>query len=91
MAQATLTLKATTQKMVSSAAMPLARIYRADLMFDVRRVHVMKSTDTMDAQYKSIHAEKYLQVFVNKELFVEAYPIKGKADCHKGLDTFVRE
>ena len=45
----------------------------------------------MDARCKSIHAEKYLQVFGNKEFFVEAYPIKRKANCHEGLETFVRE
>ena len=51
----------------------------------------MMSTDTMDARFNSIHAEKYLQVFGNKEFFVEAYPIKQKADCHEGLDKFVRD
>ena len=91
MAQATLTLKATTQKLVRSAVMPLARRYGADHMFDVRRVHGMMSTYTMDARCNSIHAEKYLQVFGNKEFLVEAYPIKQKADCHKGIETFVRE
>ena len=50
LAQATLTLKSTTQKLVRSAVMPLARRYRADHMFDVRRVHGMMSTDTMDTQ-----------------------------------------
>ena len=60
-------------------------------MFDVRRVHGMMSKDTMDARCNSIHAEKYLQVFGNKEFFVEAYPIKQKADCHEGLETFVRK
>ena len=49
------------------------------------------STDTMDSRCKSIHAEKYLQVFVNKEFFVEAYPIKWEADCNEVLYTFVRE
>ena len=91
LAQATLTLKATTQKLVRSAVVPLARRYRADRMFYVRQVHSMMSTDTMDARCNSIHAEKYLQVFGNKEFFVEDYPIKRKADCHKGLETFFRE
>ena len=91
LAQATLILKATTQKVVRSAVMPLARRYLSYCMFDVRRVHGMMSTDTMDARCNSIHAKNYLQVFGNKELFVEAYPIKQKAGCHKGLETFVRE
>ena len=60
-------------------------------MFYVSRVHGMMSTDTMDSRYNSIHAEKYLQLFSNNELFVEAYPIKRKADCHEGLNTFIHE
>ena len=71
--------------------MPLGRRYQADRMFGVRLVNGMMSTDTMDALCNSIYAEKYLQVFGNKELFVEAYPIKWKADCHEGLETFVRK
>ena len=51
----------------------------------------MLSTETMDARCNSIHAYKYLQLFGNKEFFVEAYSIKRKADCHEGLDTFVCE
>jgi hypothetical protein len=90
LAQATLTLKATTQKLVRSALMPLARRYWADRMFDVPRVHGMMSTDTMDARCKSIHEEQYLQVFGNKKFFVKAYPIKKKLDCHEGLDEFIR-
>ena len=50
LAQAALTLKATTQKLTRSALMPLARRYRADRMFDVRRIHGTMSTDTMDAR-----------------------------------------
>ena len=89
LAQATLALKATTQKLLRSAVMTLARRYQSDCMFDLRRVNGMMSTYTMDAQCKSIHAEKYLQVFGNKYIFVESYPIKRNANCHKGLETFV--
>ena len=49
------------------------------------------STNTMDARCQSIHNEKYYQVFGNKQLFVETYPIKKKSDCHLGLDKFVQE
>ena len=31
------------------------------------------------------------QVFGNKKLFEEAYPIKKKSDWHQGLDKFVKE
>ena len=71
--------------------MPLARRYRAYWMFDVRKIHGTMSTDTMDARCQSIQDKKYCQVFGNKQLFVEAYPIEKKYDCHLGLDKFVKE
>ena len=74
----------------SSAIMPLARRYRADRMFDIRRIHGTMSTDIMDSRCQLIHEEKYFQVFGNKQFFVEAYPIKKQSDCHLGLDTFVK-
>ena len=48
-AQAALTLKATTRNLVRSAIMPLARRYRVDQMFEVNRLRCTMSTDTMDA------------------------------------------
>ena len=89
-AQAALTLKATTQNLTRSAIMPLARRYRADQMFDVRRIHGTMSTDTMDARCQLIHDEKYCQLFGNKQFFVEAYSIKKKSDRHLGLDKLSR-
>ena len=60
-------------------------------MFDVRRIHGTMSTNTMDARCQSINDKNYCQVFGNKQLFVEAYPIKKKSDCHLGLDKLVKE
>ena len=62
-AQATLTLKATTRKLVRSALMPLARRYRVDRMFEVNRIRGKMATDIMDARCNSIHDERYCQVF----------------------------
>ena len=56
-AQAALTLKATTRKLVRSAIMPLARRYRVDRMFQVNRIRGHMATDTMDALCNSIHGE----------------------------------
>ena len=70
--------------------MPLARRYHSDRMFDVKRLQGTMYTDTMDARCKSIHGGKYCQLFVNKELFVDAYPIKKKEDCYDLQDMFVR-
>ena len=60
-------------------------------MFGVRGIHGTMSTDTMDARCQSIHQDKYLQVFGNKEFFVEAYPIKRKKDSYEDLDKFVKK
>ena len=57
-AQATLTLKATTQRLKRSALMPLSRRYRADRMFGVKRLNCMMATDTLDAGVKSIHGQQ---------------------------------
>ena len=51
----------------------------------------MMATNTLDARVKSIHGQKYCQVFGNKDFFVEAYPIEKRLDCHKALDRFVRD
>ena len=63
--------------------MPLARRYRVDRMFEVNKLRGKMATDTMDARCNSIHGERYCQVFGNKDLFVEAYPINKKSDCYE--------
>lgn len=60
-------------------------------MFDVRRIHGVISTDTMDTRCKSVHGESYLQVFGNRQYFVEVYPINKKSDCHEALEKFVKQ
>ena len=52
-AQAALTLKATTQRLKRSALMPLIRRYRSDIMFGVKRLHCMMATETLDTWVKS--------------------------------------
>ena len=65
-AQTTLTLKATTQKLVQLSIIPLSRRYQVDLMFNVTRLQCKIVTDTMHANVNSIHGEYYCQVFGNK-------------------------
>jgi hypothetical protein len=90
-AQAALTLKATTRHLLRSALMPLARRYRADRMFQVPRLEGTWATDTMDMRCNSIHGERYCQVYANKMFFAEAYPVPKKSDCHETLDSFVND
>jgi len=60
-------------------------------MFTMNRIRGEISTDTMDVRCKSIHGERYCQVFANKEFNVEAYPITKKRDCHKALQKLARK
>ena len=91
MAQAALTLRATTRKLVRSALMPLARRYRVDRMFQPNRLQGTFATDTMDMRCKSIHGQRYCQIFANKEFFAAAYPIEKKSDAHEPIELFVRD
>ena len=48
------TISKTTQKLTRSAALPLARRYKADRLFQTKRITGMWYTDTMDEQVKSL-------------------------------------
>ena len=88
---AKMTLDATTQHHVRSAIMPLSRRYRSDRMYSVKRLTGEMATDTMDPRCPGMHGMRYCQVFGNKQLFCEAYPIAKKSDCHEALKTFINE
>ena len=89
--QAEVNLKETTNKLTRSALMPLARRYIDNRMFDVRRIHGTMSTYTMDSRCQSIHNEQYCQVFGNKKIFVDVYPIKNKYYWNLGLDKVIQD
>ena len=89
--QAQLTLRATTQNHVRSAIMPLSRRYRVDRMFEPKRIHCDMATDTMDGRISSHSGERYCQVYGNKNMFCEAYPIAKKSDCEDTLKKFVAD
>lgn len=69
LAQATTTLKNTTQKFLCSTILPLSRRYRTDRFFDQKTLLGKWSTDTLDGRYKSIEGNQYAQVFANKGYF----------------------
>jgi hypothetical protein len=85
------TLKRTTQRVVQSAVMPLARRYRADRMFQTKRLAGMWASDTMDGRVKSLDGNRYAQVFSNGGFFAKVYPMARKADAGIALKTFITE
>ena len=88
--QANMTLNATTRRFKRSALMPLSRRYRVDRMFGLRYLDHMISTDTIDGKVKSLHGNRYAQVFGSKEFFCEVYPMEKKSEAGDMLDKFVR-
>jgi len=64
--QAKETLKRTTQRIVRSAVMPIARRYRADRIFEKRRLRGQWFTDTLDGRVTSKDGNRYGQVFANR-------------------------
>lgn len=89
--QATETLKRTTQKIVRSAVLPLARRYRADRMFHQKRLDGMWACDTMDGRITSVDGNRYGQVFANKAYFAALYPMDKKGKAGEALKTFCQE
>eukprot|EP00980_Cylindrotheca_fusiformis_P016016 scaffold4712_cov68-Cylindrotheca_fusiformis.AAC.1 len=90
--QTRMTLEATTQHHSRSAVLPLSRRYRMDRMFEPVRLTGDMATDTMDPRCPGMHAGfRYCQVFGNREMLAEAYPIKSKRDCEDALKKFLRE
>jgi hypothetical protein len=85
------TLKRTTQRVTRSAVMPLARRYRADRMFQTKRLAGMWASDTMDGRVKSLDGNRYAQVFSNGSFFAEVYPMARKADAGLALKAFIME
>jgi hypothetical protein len=86
--QAKETLKRTSQRLVRSAVMPLARRYCADNMFEKKRLRSMGSSDTMDGRIKSLDSNRYGQVLANGSFFAEIYPMATKKDAGLALKEF---
>jgi hypothetical protein len=89
--QAKETMKRTTQRLKRSAAMPLARRYRADRMFERKRLRGMWSSDTMDGRVTSIDGNRYGQVFANGSFFAAIYPMAKKASAGQALKEFISD
>ena len=91
LAQATKTLKNTTQRFLRSATLPLSRRYRADRMYGRKTLSGEWSTDTMDGRCKSLGGNKCAQVFANKSYFAKIYPMDSKSKAGDALKVFCQE
>ena len=89
--QATQTLKVTTQQLMRSAILLLARWYRVDRMFIRLHIHGTIYTDTMNFCYKSLDGNKHAQIFANESFFATAYPMEHKRSAGQALKQFMSD
>lgn len=72
--RSTATIRATTQRGIRSAILPISRRYRADRHYNKKRLHAKFATDTLFAPMKSLHKMNCAQIFSNKAGFSVVYP-----------------
>ena len=89
--QAANTIKATTQRLLRSAILPLARRYRADRMYERPRFRGVIYTDTLNGKVTSLDGNKYAQVFVTSDFFATVYPMDTKAKAGDALKEFITD
>ena len=73
------TLLCTTQRGTRSAILPLSRRYRADRMYNLKRLDSKFATDTFFSDIKSLNQNTCAQLFSHKVGFTAVYPME-KAD-----------
>ena len=91
LAQATITLKKTTQKFLRIAVLPLASRYRTDRLFTRKTLQGQWSCDTMNGRCKSMDDKQYDQVFVNKDYFANYYSMDYKSKAGDALKLLCQE
>ena len=91
LAQAEKTIRATTQRLLRSAILPLVRRYRADRMYEWLQFRGIVYTDTMHGHYKSLDGNRYAQVFATEDFFAAAYPMEAKSMAGDALKEFITD
>ena len=89
--QAANTIKATSQRLLRSAILPLARRYRADRMYERPRFHGVVYTDTLNGKVTLLDGNKYAQVFATTDFFATVYPMDTKAKAGDALKEFITD
>jgi hypothetical protein len=87
------TMRATTQRGVRSAILPLSRRYRADRAYNVKRLESRFATDTLWAEEKSLNQNKCAQIYSSKNGFAACYPMTRATGSEIGqsLNDFIHD
>ena len=89
--QAANTIKATAQRLLRSAILPLARRYRADRMYERPQFRGVIYTDTLNGRVTSLDGNRYAQVFATTDFFATVYPMDTKAKVGNALKEFITD
>ena len=89
--QMTQMLKVTTQWLICSAILPLARRYHADRMFIRPHIRGTIYTDTMNGRYKSLDGNKHAQIFANESFLATSYLMEHKSSAGQTLKEFISD
>lgn len=87
------TMRATLQRGLRSAILPLARRYRSDRIFSQKRLMGRFSSDTLYFKVKSLHGYIASQVYFHKCGFVKVYHLSKTDDANVGptLNEFIAD
>jgi hypothetical protein len=87
------TLRATTQRGMRSAILPIGRWYKADRMFNVKRLTGKFATDTLWSTTKSLRSNVATQIYTHKCGFNAAYHLRRANGDQVGysLSDFIHE
>ena len=91
LAQATATLKLTTQKIFRSAALSLGRRYKSNRLYHLPRIPGDRYINTLHGCTNSKAGNKYGRVFANNAYFAAIYPMDTKKKVGEALCVLCQE
>ena len=89
LAQASKTIKHTTQCILQSAVLPLACRYKVNRMYEQPWLKCTIYTDAMNGHHKSLDGNKHMQVFATEQFFVASYLTGLKSMSGQALKEFI--
>ena len=85
------TLKATIQRILRLAIIPISRGYRSNHMFERPHIKGTIFTYTTTERYKYLDSNRYAQVFPNDYFLSASYPIYKKSLSMQGQRAFITD
>ena len=91
LAQASKTIKHTTQCILQSAVLPLPHRYKVDRMCERPQLKCTIYTNAMNGCHKSLDGNKHAQVFATEQFFVASYLMESKSMSSQAPKEFISD